>query len=379
MKYFIIAGEASGDLHGSNLIREINQIDKKAVFTVVGGNLMCEQGANLILHYQNMAFMGAWEVLKNLNQIVKNFSICKSALLEFQPDAVILIDYPGFNLRMAEFAKKNNYKVFYYISPKLWAWNSSRVKKIKKYVDHMLVIFPFETGFYKQFNYNVDYVGNPLLDAIEQKKSVLPGFNRFIAENQLSANPIIAVLAGSRKHEISYSLPIMIKMKNHFPDYQFVVAAAPSVEKKFYENLLKNSGFGIVFNQTYALLSNSYAALVNSGTATLETALFEVPQVVCYKVAPITALLVRLVIKIPFASLVNLILNEKVVTELLQNNFNENNLRQELNNIILHESNRRKIVKKYRELKALLGDSGASKKAAELLTGYIGLPEKTIA
>lgn len=371
MKYFVIAGEASGDLHGSNLIREIRKNDPEAVFGIVGGDLMSEQGGEPILHYRKMAFMGIWEVVKNFRQVNRNFKICKKALVDFQPDAVILIDYPGFNLRMAKFAKLKGHKVIYYISPKLWAWNSKRVIKIKKYVDHMLVILPFEVGFYKQFNYKVDYVGNPLLDAIEQKKPGLPGMKSFIEENQLESKPIIAVMAGSRKHEISTSLPVMLKMQDHFPGYQFVVAAAPSVEREFYENFLSNSGFRIVYNQTYALLSNSFAAIVNSGTAALETAVFDVPQVVCYKVAPVSALLIRMVIRVPYVSLVNLIMNEKVVQELLQNDFNEESLVNELQKITSDEEIRREMMKKYRELKDMLGQKGASQRAASLIKHYI--------
>ena len=371
MKYFVIAGEASGDLHGSNLIREIMKNDPEAVFGIVGGDLMSEQGGEPILHYRKMAFMGIWEVVKNFRQVNRNFKICKKALVDFQPDLVILIDYPGFNLRMAKFAKLIGYKVIYYISPKLWAWNSKRVIKIKKYVDRMLVILPFEVGFYKQFDYKVDYVGNPLLDAIEQKKPDLPGLKSFIEENQLESKPIITVMAGSRKHEISTSLPVMLKLQAHFPGYQFVVAAAPSVEKEFYEKYLKNSAFRIVYNQTYALLSNSFAAIVNSGTATLETAVFDVPQVVCYKVAPVSAFLIRMVIRVPYVSLVNLIMNEKVVQELLQNDFNEENLVKELQKITSDEENRREMMKKYRELKDMLGQKGASQRAASLINHYI--------
>ena len=371
MKYFVIAGEASGDLHGSNLIREIMKNDPEAVFGIVGGDLMSEQGGEPILHYRKMAFMGIWEVVKNFRQVNRNFKICKKALVDFQPDLVILIDYPGFNLRMAKFAKLIGYKVIYYISPKLWAWNSKRVIKIKKYVDRMLVILPFEVGFYKQFDYKVDYVGNPLLDAIEQKKPDLPGLKSFIEENQLESKPIITVMAGSRKHEISTSLPVMLKLQAHFPGYQFVVAAAPSVEKEFYEKYLENSAFRIVYNQTYALLSNSFAALVNSGTATLETAVFDVPQVVCYKVAPVSAFLIRMVIRVPYVSLVNLIMNEKVVQELLQNDFNEENLVKELQKITSDEENRREMMKKYRELKDMLGQKGASQRAASLINHYI--------
>lgn len=375
MKYFVIAGEASGDLHGSNLIREIRKNDPEAVFGIVGGDLMGEQGGEPILHYRKMAFMGIWEVVKNFRQVSRNFKICKKALLDFQPDAVVLIDYPGFNLRMAKFAKIKGYKVIYYISPKLWAWNSKRVKKIKKYVDHMLVILPFETGFYKKFDYHVDYVGNPLLDAIEQKKPGLPGLKSFIEVNQLENKPIITVMAGSRRHEISTSLPVMLKMQAHFPGYQFVVAAAPSVEKEFYEKYLENSGFRIVYNQTYALLSNSFAAIVNSGTAALETAVFDVPQVVCYKVAPISAFLIRMVIRVPYVSLVNLIMNEKVVQELLQNDFNEDNLLIELQKITSDEENRREMMKKYRELKDMLGQTGASQRAAGLIKQYLNKRE----
>lgn len=377
MKYFLIAGEASGDLHGSNLMQEIKNLDQEASFFAVGGDLMKEKSGELVLHYRKMAFMGLWEVVKNIFQIFSNLKLCRKSISDQKPDAVILIDYPGFNLRIARYAKTQGIKVIYYISPKLWAWNSKRIKKIKKYVDHMMVILPFEVGYYKQFDYKVDYVGNPLLDAIEQKRADFPGFNSFITINKLEEKPIIAVLAGSRKHEISTSLPVMLKMKDHFPAYQFVVAAAPSVEKEFYEQFLKDSGFGIVYNQTYDLLSNSYAAIVNSGTAALETAIFEVPQVVCYKVSYLTYLAASIVIKIPYVSLVNLIMNEKVVTELLQNNFNEEILKFELGKITHEENTRREMLKKYRELKGLLGDNGASQRAARLIKNYLAEQEKT--
>lgn len=378
MRYFIIAGEASGDLHGSNLMQEIIKLDPEADFRVVGGDLMKAQGGDLILHYREMAFMGFLEVVKNIFRVFKNFRICKKGILEFQPHAVILIDYPGFNLRMAKFAKIKDFKTFYYISPKLWAWNRKRVRKVKKFVDHMLVILPFEVGFYKQYDYRVDYVGNPLLDAIENKMDSLPGIKSFTGENGLDDRPIIAVLAGSRKHEISTSLPVMMKMEKEFPGYQFVVAGAPSVEPEYYQRFLAGTGFKIVFNQTYALLSNSRAAIVNSGTAALETAIFEIPQVVCYKLSPLTAFLARMVIKIPYVSLVNLIMNEKVVDELLQNDFNESNLLKELKKITGDEGVRREMLKKYRELKHILGEKGASAQAAILIRKFITNHEKSI-
>ncbi len=366
MKYFIIAGEASGDLHGSNLIKEISRVDQEAEFCLVGGDLMSGQGGEPVLHYRKMAFMGIWEVVKHIGQVFSNFRICKKAICDFQPDAVILIDYPGFNLRMARFAKKKGFRVIYYISPKLWAWNSRRVKKIKKYVDQMLVILPFEVGFYQQFGYHVDYVGNPLLDAIEQKRPGLQGFNSFITRNNLDSKPVIAVLPGSRKHEIASSLPVMMKMQDHFPQYQFVVAGAPAVEKEYYDTFLAGSGFRFVTGQTYELLANSFAALVNSGTAALEAAIFLVPQVVCYKVAPVSAFLIRMVIRVPYVSLVNLIMNERVVTELLQDDFNEKNLKDELARIT-QEEGRREVVRKYRELRDMLGKEGASGRAADLI------------
>lgn len=370
MKYFIIAGEASGDLHGSNLIKEINMVDRYAEFCLVGGDLMSDQGGEPVLHYRKMAFMGIWEVVKHIGQVFSNFRVCKKAILDFQPDAVILIDYPGFNLRMARFAKKKGFRVIYYISPKLWAWNRKRVKKIKRYVDHMLVILPFEVGFYRQFGYHVDYVGNPLLDAIEQKRPSLPGLNSFITKNNLDSRPIIAVLAGSRRHEIASSLPVMLKMQEHFPGYQFVVAGAPSVEKEYYDNYLSGSGFRFVSGQTYELLANSYAAIVNSGTAALEAAIFQVPQVVCYRVAPVSAFLIRMVIRVPFVSLVNLIMNEKVVTELLQDDFNEEKLKEQLS-ILTGEEGRKETIRKYRELMDMLGEEGASRRAAELIHHYL--------
>lgn len=370
MKYFIIAGEASGDLHGSNLMQEIRIIDQEAEFMIVGGDLMYKHGGNLILHYREMAFMGLWEVIRNIFMVFRNFRICKRNLMEYSPDAVILIDYPGFNLRMAKFASRRGYRVIYYISPKIWAWNSKRVHAIRKYVRHMLTILPFEKGFYKNYGVQVDYVGNPLLDAIQKEQESLPGLNQFIRDHQLDQRPVIALLAGSRRHEIASSLPVMRKMTDYFPNYQFVVASVPSVEPEFYDQFLAGSDIKRITGQTYALLSNAWAAIVNSGTASLETALFEVPQVVCYRMAGFTAFLARMVIKVPYASLVNLILNRLAVKELIQENFREDKLREELTRIAGDPEYRREIISSYRELKDMLGQSGASARAAKLIYKY---------
>lgn len=356
MNYYIIAGEASGDLHSSNLMKELSQLDTAATFRCWGGDLMKEQGAVLVKHYRDLAFMGFTEVILNLRTILKNIELCKKDILQHRPDVLILVDYPGFNLRIAEFAKKNGIKVVYYISPQIWAWKQSRVHKIKRVVDKMLVILPFEKEFYKRFNFDVEFVGHPLLDAIG-------GFANI--ENVVESNkPIIALLPGSRKQEITQMLPLMLSIKNKFKDYQFVVAGAPSQSPTFYENLLGDQDVKIVYNQTYSLLRQSYAALVTSGTATLEAALFGIPEVVCYKGGTLSFQIARQLIKVKYISLVNLIMDKVVVKELIQNELNSANLYAELKNI-LDKTSRARIMSDYNELKLLLGGSGASLKAAE--------------
>jgi len=330
VKYYLIAGEASGDLQASNLIKSLKMLDEDAKFRAFGGDLMQKQGAKIVKHYKDLAFMGVEDVLMNLRTIFKNIAFCKEDIKSYQPDVLILVDYPGFNLKIANWAKQNSIKVFYYISPKIWAWNQKRVHKIKKIVDKMFVILPFEKDFYKKFNYNVDFVGHPLLDAI--KDIPKNDFSQFCKQNNLSDKPIIALLPGSRKQEISSMLQIMLTVVDDFPNYQFVIAGAPSQPISFYKKFnIKN--LPIIENNTYQLLQNATSALVVSGTATLETALFNVPQVVCYKTGWLFYNLAKIVVKIKFISLVNLIMDKEIVTELIQNQLNTENLELELEKI----------------------------------------------
>ena len=370
MKYYIIAGEASGDLHASNLIKEITKLDTNSDFRCWGGDRMEQEGAVLVKHYRDLAFMGFTEVILNLKTILKNISFCKEDISMNRPDVLILVDYPGFNLRIAEFAKRNNIKVFYYISPQVWAWKQSRVEKIKRFVDRMFVILPFEKEFYKKFNYDVDFVGHPLLDAIEQQKSISAERQIRLQKNKLSDKPIIALLPGSRKQEISTMLPLMLSVTDDFPEYQFVIASAPSVPESFYTKLIGRNNASLLIDQTYSLLLHAEAALVTSGTATLETALFEVPEVVCYKGGNISYMIARMMVKVKFISLVNLIMDREVVKELIQSELNSSNLKTELKKI-LDSGNRKKMKEDFVFLKQKLGGSGASAKAAKLMIGYL--------
>lgn len=364
MKYYIIAGEASGDLHGSNLMKEIKKEDQNAEFRFWGGDLMQAQGGKMVKHYKDLSFMGFLEVVANLGTILGNINLCKKDITAYKPDCVIFIDYPGFNLRICKSVKKLGIKTFYYISPQLWAWKSGRVKIIKKYIDRMFVILPFEKDFYAKYNYPVDFVGHPLLDALNS----LPELdqNKFRKEHGLSDKPIIALLPGSRKQEIKKMLSQMLSVEKDFLSYEFVIAGAPSIEIEFYQQFL-NSHVKIVSNQTYNLLRISQAALVTSGTATLETALLNVPEVVCYKGSRISYEIAKRLIKhIQYISLVNLIMDRKVVTELIQDDLNYNNLKSELTKI-LEPENATKIKKNYLELRHKLGDSGASSRTAKLI------------
>ena len=370
MKYYLIAGEASGDLHASNLMKEILKLDTQADFRYWGGDLMKQQGGILVKHYQELAFMGFLEVLLNLRTILQNLEFCRKDIRTFNPDVVILVDYPGFNLKMAKFIKSFHIPVFYYISPQLWAWNSLRVNTIKKYVDRMFVILPFEKAFYEKYNYSVDFIGHPLLDVISPGMK-LTGKALFLKTNKLDARPIIALLPGSRKQEISTILKIMLQLLPEFPQYQFVIAAAPSIPSAFYMDLLGNSQVGIVYKQTYDLLNHSYAALVTSGTATLETALMSVPQVVCYKGNIFSYIIARQVIKVKFISLVNLIMNRMIVKELIQSDLNKTNLVNELKKIFEDNNHREQILSDYSNLKQKLGGEGASANAAAKMIQYL--------
>ncbi len=364
MRYFIIAGEQSGDLHGSNLIRGIKTSDPEAVIDCWGGDLMEEAGGRLLMHYRYTAFMGFLSVIKNLDKIAANIKKCRRDILDSSPDVVILIDYPGFNLRIAEFASGRGIRVFYYISPKLWAWKENRIKKVKKYVNRMFIIFPFEVPFYAKHGISVEYLGNPLVDELEKKLSSIAPLNETMASMDLDERPVIALLCGSRKHEVEKILPVMISVTDHFPGYQFVVAAVKNLPEALYRSLIANKPVRIITDRTYELLSISSAALVTSGTATLETALMEIPQVVCYKADWISMFIAWLVIKVRFISLVNLVLQREAVRELVQHNLTTDNLVKELKKILPGSEARDTLMNRYRELKEILGPAGASSRVA---------------
>jgi lipid-A-disaccharide synthase len=366
MKYYIIAGEASGDLHGSNLIKALKIQDREANIRCWGGDLMQEAGGTLVKHYKEMAFMGFLEVLFNLNAIYKNIKFCKKDILGFRPDAIIFIDYSGFNLRIAKWAKDNRIRTNYFISPQIWASREGRIEKIKATVDHMYVILPFEKEFYeKKHGFKVDFVGHPLLDAISNRPELNEA--KFRLANQLDAKkPIIALLPGSRKQEIQKMLSLMLSMTSNFSDYEFVIAGAPSLDREFYTPFLMDTNVKFIQNKTYDLLSISTAALVTSGTATLETALFRVPQVVCYKANWISYQIAKRIITLEYISLVNLIMQKEVVKELIQDNFTKKNLKKELDHI-LNGQFRATQLEAYDELIKKLGGTGASQMAATLI------------
>ena len=366
MKYYIIAGEASGDLHGSNLIKELKKIDDDAQLRCWGGDLMQSAGATIVKHYKELAFMGFAEVIKNLPTILNNLKFCKQDIAAFNPDVLVLIDYPGFNLRIARWAKEKGLKVIYYISPQVWAWKESRVKLIRQVVDKMLVILPFEKDFFEnRWNYKVEFVGHPLVQVI----------NDFIATNHgiNKEEKIIALLPGSRKQEIAKKLPIMLEASRAFPDYQFIVAKAAALEDNFYTTILSDyPNVSFVTNETYALLSKATAALVTSGTATLETALFGVPQVVCYKGSAVSYQIAKRLVKIKYISLVNLIMDKEVVKELIQDELTVPNLTQELNNILNKKEKVAQIQKDYEALRSLLQQGGnASEEAAKIIVNFL--------
>ena len=369
MKYYIIAGEASGDLHGSNLMKELLKEDVHATFRFWGGDLMSQTSNGLVKHYRDLAFMGFVEVIMNLRTITKNLTFCKADIEAYQPDVLIFIDYPGFNLRIAKWAKQQGFKTHYYISPQIWAWKENRIKAIKRDVDSMYVILPFEKDFYeKKHNYPVQFVGHPSIDAIANRLQV--DEHTFRTEHKLNHKPIIALLPGSRKQEIKKMLSVMLSVVKDYPDYQFVIAGAPSQDYSFYKPFIKNTNICFISNKTYDLLSVSTAALVTSGTATLETALFKVPQVVCYKGNWISYQIGKRVVNLEYISLVNLIMNKKVVTELIQDDFNSKTLKKELD-IILDPYQRTKYFIDYYELEKALGGKGASKKTASLIFNAI--------
>ncbi len=370
MKYYILAGEASGDLHASNLMKAIKTQDPEAEFRAWGGDLMQQQGATLVKHINELAFMGFLEVALNIRTILHNIKLCKSDILAYQPDAIIFIDYPGFNLRIAEFAKKNNFRTIYYISPQVWAWHKSRVQKIRRDIDKMLVILPFEEEFYARYNYPVEFVGHPLLDALQGHDSQQQA-SAFRQRHALSQAPIIALLPGSRKQEIAKMLKTMSEVSEHFPGYQFVIAATRAHTEEFYRKHTSGRPIRILFGETYNLLQNAHAAMVTSGTATLETALIGTPQLVCYKAAFLSYFIAKRLVDIKYISLVNLIMDQEIVKELIQHEFNTTRLVKELKNLTENSEYRKSIIDNYTTLRQKLGGSGASENAAKAITRFL--------
>jgi lipid-A-disaccharide synthase len=374
MKYYIIAGEASGDLHASNLMKALKKVDPKAEFRFWGGDLMQQEGGTQVKHYRDLAFMGFAEVLLNLRTILGNISFCKKDISRWNPDVILFVDYPGFNLRIAKWARKKGYKTHFYISPQIWAWKENRIKDIQRDIDHMYVILPFEKEFYEEkHKFEVHFVGHPLIDAIANRPSI--DIEKFRKENKLDERPVIALLPGSRKQEISKMLEIMLSITDDFSEYQFIIAGAPSQEPEFYHPFIKKKNVHLVMNKTYDVLSLSTAALVTSGTATLETALLKVPEVVCYKGNFISYEIAKRIINLDYISLVNLIMDREVVKELIQGEFNRKNLKTELARI-LSEEHRKKIFSDYHELETKLGGTGASEKTAKLIFETISATSK---
>ncbi len=372
MRYYVIAGEASGDLYGAKLLEGLKSEDAQADFRIWGGDLMEAQGVTLIKHYRDLAFMGFVEVAKNIRTIRRNMQFCKADILQYQADVLILIDYPGFNLRIADWAKKQDIRVFYYISPTVWAWHRSRIKQIKQSVERLFVIFPFEPEFFQEHDYAVDYAGHPLLDVVNDFEKNLD----FRAENGLSDLPIIALLPGSRVQEIKRMLGVMLQMLPRFPEHQFVIAAAPAMDKVLYEEILQESGFPLserlhlVYNQTYDILSEARAALVTSGTATVETALFNVPQVVCYKTNFLTYQIARRLVDLSHIGMVNIIAKKTVAEELIQHELNPERLETELGRI-LEAAHRQRIHSDYAAIRTQLGEAGVAKRVAALMYAYL--------
>lgn len=365
MKYFIIAGEQSGDLHGSNLVRELIAKDPGAEITCWGGDLMESAGAKLLMHYKKTAFMGFTVILKNLGTISANLKLCKKQISEFGPDVVILIDYPGFNLRIAEYAHNSGLKVFYYISPKFWAWNEKRVLKVRKFVDRMFIIFPFETSFYRKYDIETEYRGNPLVDETERRMASLPSRDELLKELSPDGKPVIALLAGSRRHEVEIMLPQMIQVMDDFPEHRFILAGVKNLPEELYRKIIGNKPLTLVIDRTYEILTACDAALVASGTATLETALFNAPQVVCYKGDFFSMLIGWIVIRVKYISLVNLIMDEEVVKEILGYLVNRKNLSRELKAVLPGGEKREKMLDGYKTLRQKLGPAGASGRVAD--------------
>jgi len=378
MKYYIIAGEASGDLHGSNLIKELKEVDKQSSFRCWGGDLMQQAGGALVKHYRDLAFMGFTEVVSNLRTIFRNLKFCKEDIQQFKPDALILIDYPGFNLRIARWARQQGLKVIFYISPQVWAWKENRVRMMKECIDKMLVILPFEKNYFRdRWNWDVEYVGHALVEVIEKKKLDINSQDAWRPE---PGKQVIALLPGSRKQEIAIKLPIMLEVCKSFPSYQFIIAQAPSLDDLFYKSFTDPyPNVSSVKNKTYDLLLHSRAALVTSGTATLETALFGVPEVVCYKGSSISYQIAKRLIKVKYISLVNLIMDKLVVHELIQNDLTPENLKLELNELLSNEKRVEVLKKDYSDLKQLLSQGGnASAKAAHSIVNFLNATSATV-
>jgi lipid-A-disaccharide synthase len=370
MKYYLIAGEASGDLHGSKLMQGLKTEDPEAEFRYFGGDLMAAQGGTLVRHYRQTAIMGLFKVIFNLRKISGNLRFCKKDILAYRPDALILIDYSGFNLRIAKFARPEGLRVIYYISPKVWVWNRKRVHTIRKNIDKMYVILPFEVDFYRQYNYPVEYVGNPIVDAVEEGRAKGVDLTEFCSRNGWDDGPIIALLAGSREEEIKHCLPEMLAVIHQFPGNRFVIAGAPAISPDYYARFIGNSEVDIVFDQTYDLLMNAEAAVVTSGTATLETALFRVPEVVIYKMGELTYQIGRQFVKPKYISLVNLILDREVVKELLQYRLSKR-IADELHRIMEDEVYRMVMLDNYHKLRSRLGEPGAYHRLARSIATYI--------
>ena len=374
MKYYLVAGEASGDLHASNLMQALKDADPHAEFRFLGGDLMQAVGGTLVKHYREMAFMGFIPVLLNLRTIFRNMAMCKADVAAWKPDVVILIDYPGFNLKIAKYVKTSlQLPVYYYISPKIWAWKTYRIKDIKRYVDRMFSILPFEVDFFKQYSFPVDYVGNPTVDAVAHRGLAHETFEDFNRANGLDSRPKIAILAGSRRQEIKDNLPTMLQAAASFPDYELVIAGAPGIDADYYDQYIGTSSAKIVFDQTYRLLQQSAAALVTSGTATLETALFRVPQTVCYKtpIKHVVTFVFTRFFHVKYISLVNLIADKTIVRELFARHFSLQSIRQELNAILNDETYRQEMLTGYDEVIGILGSPGASRRAADLMIAYL--------
>jgi len=365
MRYYIISGEASGDLHASKLMKGISARDENAEFRCWGGENMEQAGGTIVKHYRDLAFMGFQEVLLNIRTITKNLRFCKEDIVSWNPDAIILVDYPGFNMRIAEFAKAKGFKIIYYISPQVWAWKKHRIHKLHKNTDLAFVVMPFEKDFHAKYGYHVEFTGHPMPDSLDLNEKIDEA--AFRKSQNLGDKPIITLIPGSRKQELHRILPVMLKITNRFPDYQFVIAGVPTLDESYYNKLIKNYPVKVVFGRTYDLLKISRAAAVKSGTVTLETAMFEVPQVVCYRFAFITALIAWLLVHVKYISLVNIILDRKAVAELIQYKFNAESLSRELAPLLAESKERKTMLEDYKKLLKLVGPPGASDRAAAII------------